>query len=255
MTSTKSTPKSTSKTASKPAKTGGARSKRPANVGKSASKKNSEIIAHLKQCDPALAKVIEQVGPYKLAVDELQSTYEALAESIIYQQITGKAAFSILTKVKNNLGQSKTKTAPKEFPSAQRLLATAPEELRACGLSGSKQLALYDLARRMASGELPDIHDMHHLSDEELIEKLVTIRGIGTWTVQMMLIFRLGREDVMPHTDYGIRKGFTLAFPRAGKRAKDGLATPQTVLARAEKWKPYRTCASWYLWRSLDTKK
>lgn len=229
--------------------TTGARSKRPAPTNS----RNKQIIAYLSDRDPALGKVIERVGDYKLAVNPLQNSYEALAESIIYQQITGKAAASILKKVVDQVGDL-TDEGIKIFPQANTLLKLEAEALRACGLSRSKQLALIDLANKMSAGDLPSKEEMLELDDQELIEKLITIRGIGTWTVQMLLIFNLGRPDVMPHTDYGIRKGFTLSFPRSGTRAKDGLATPASVLKRAEKWRPYRTCASWYLWRSLDVK-
>ena len=214
------------------------------------SKQAKEIAAYLCSRDKKLAQLIETVGEYKLPVNALQSTYEALAESIIYQQITGKAAASIFNKVVEQLGQGRA--GQKTFPKAESLLKRSPEELRACGLSGAKQRALLDLAARTCAGAVPDIDEMNILSDEELIEKLVTIRGIGTWTVQMLLIFRLGRPDVMPHTDYGIRKGFTRTFPRHGKKAKDGLVSPASVLARAELWRPYRTCASWYLWRATE---
>jgi len=229
--------------------TTGARSKRSAPTNS----RNKEIITYLSQKDPGLGKVIERVGDYKLAVNPLQNSYEALAESIIYQQITGKAAASILKKVVDQIGDL-SDDGSKIFPRATTLLKLEEEALRACGLSRSKQMALQDLAAKMASGMLPSKEEMLELEDQELIDRLVTIRGIGTWTVQMLLIFNLGRQDVMPHTDYGIRKGFTLAFPRSGERAKDGLATPASVLARAKKWQPYRTCASWYLWRSLDIK-
>lgn len=213
--------------------------------------KATKALTFLKDADAKLGELIEEVGAYRLPVNELQSTYEALAESIIYQQITGKAAASIHNKVIAGLGE-KGKDDILSFPSPQKILEADLQTLRSCGLSQSKALSLQDLARHSLSGQLPEGDELAALEDQEIIDSLVTIRGIGPWTVQMLLIFRLGRENVMPHTDYGIRKGFTRTFPRHGKKAKDGLATPQSVLSRAERWQPYRTCASWYLWRATE---
>lgn len=214
-----------------------------------------EIVEHLSAADKKLAALIEQVGPFSLKVDELQSGYEALAESIIYQQITGKAAQSILNKVKANLGQAQFASADNhsgDFPSPRKILSTDFDALRACGLSRGKALALQDLAQKSLPDEdgnilVPSIEEMHQLDDQELIRRLTLIRGIGPWTVQMLLIFRLGREDVLPATDYGVRKGFALTYFGKRKAAQEILPTPAEIARKAERWRPFRSAASWYL--------
>lgn len=259
----------------------GKRSSRSQGKSLSTARRN-QIIEHLAARDGKLKNLIEKVGPFTMKVDQLQNGYEALAESIIYQQITGKAAQSILNKVKTNL-----KCRPGEnFPGPRTILQAEEEELRACGLSRSKAQALQDLALKSLPDEkgfivVPSIEEMHVLTDDELIGRLTGIRGIGPWTVQMLLIFRLGREDVLPATDYGVRKGFALTYSRAGNRGKSktqtklagkndkktdtkvtkatksikkemDLPTPSEIAKQAELWRPYRSAAAWYLWRALE---
>jgi 3-methyladenine DNA glycosylase/8-oxoguanine DNA glycosylase len=185
-----------------------------------------------------MAKLIKTVGPCKLQVQSMQSCYETLLESIVYQQLTGKAAATILGRVKALYGDG--------FPSPAEVLATENQTLRDAGLSGAKTAAIKDLSEKASAGLLPGIEEMHVLSDEEIVKILSTVRGIGEWTVQMMLIFRLGRADVMPCNDYGVRKGFARTYEL------DELPSPKQLLQHAEKWRPYRTIASWYLWRSLE---
>lgn len=203
---------------------------------------------HLCKADKKLAKVIEQVGPFTLTIDQMQSSYAALAESIVYQQITGKAAQSICNKILSTFES-------KVFPSPKQILAVDIEALRACGLSRGKALALQDLALKTLEGVVPEIDEMHNLSDEELLERLTEVRGIGPWTVQMLLMFRLGRLDIMPATDYGVRKGFALTYYGKSRAQSEDLPKPSEIIARAELWRPFRTAASWYLWRSLEIDK
>jgi 3-methyladenine DNA glycosylase/8-oxoguanine DNA glycosylase len=189
--------------------------------------------------DPVLGRHIEKVGPYRLKIDGISSVYESLAQSIVYQQLNGKAASSIFSRVVA-LGKN-------GFPSPDELLSLDDTKLRGAGLSGAKMRAMRDLAEKERAGLLPAVDDAHGLDDGALIEKLTSVRGIGPWTVEMLMIFRLGRKDVLPATDYGVRQGFQKVF-----RTKD-LPTPKQILARGERWRPHRTMAAWYLWRALDT--
>jgi DNA-3-methyladenine glycosylase II len=197
-----------------------------------------KALAHLKQADPALGKLIDKVGAYTLTPDELHDVYGALARSIIYQQLNGRAAATIWGRVAA-LGAS-------GFPTPPEVLALETAVLRGAGLSGNKEKALRDLATRAHAGELPTIDEAHALEDAVLIERLTKVRGIGPWTVEMMLMFRLGRADVLPATDYGVRQGFMRTF-----RTKT-LPSPKEILARGERWRPYRSVAAWYLWRALE---
>jgi 3-methyladenine DNA glycosylase/8-oxoguanine DNA glycosylase len=168
-----------------------------------------------------------------------QSLFLALARSIVYQQLTGKAAATILGRV-NAL------FAPRRVVTPRGLLEMAPERLRAAGLSAAKTAALRDLAAKTLNGTVPSLARIRRMRDEEIIEHLTEVRGIGQWTVEMLLIFRLGRPDVLPLDDLGVRKGFGLTF-RRGK-----LPTASIMSRRGERWRPYRSVASWYLWRALE---
>ena len=194
----------------------------------------------LSKADPRLGRLIADVGPCRLTVEALQTPFQALAEAIVYQQLTGKAAATILGRV---VGLFR----PKRFPSPQDILRTPGDRLRAAGLSRAKVAAIKDLAARALDGTVPSLAALRKMREEEIVTRLTAIRGVGRWTVEMLLIFRLGRPDVLPAGDYGIRKGFARAF---GTRA---LPTPQQVLRRGERWRPHRTVASWYLWRALDS--
>ncbi|MBI1951770.1 MAG: DNA-3-methyladenine glycosylase 2 family protein [Acidobacteria bacterium] len=194
----------------------------------------------LAEADPRLGRLIADVGPCRLAIEALQSPFQALAEAIVYQQLTGKAAATILGRVVDRF-------RPKRFPSPQDILRTADDRLRAAGLSRAKVAAIKDLAARTLDGTVPSLAALRKMQEEEIVTRLTAIRGVGRWTVEMLLIFRLGRPDVLPAGDYGIRKGFARAF---GTRA---LPTPQQVLRRGDRWRPHRTVASWYLWRALDS--
>ncbi len=194
-------------------------------------------VAHLRASDRKLAAAIDTVGPCALKLDHAETTFAALAQSIAYQQLTGKAAATIFARV----GAACRPFTP------EQMIATSDAALRTAGLSGSKLLALKDLARKSIDGTVPHLGDLHTLSDDEIVERLTAVRGIGRWTVEMLLIFRLGRPDVLPVDDYGVRKGFAKIY-----RKRD-LPKPKDLEKFGERWRPYRSVASWYLWRILDT--
>jgi O-6-methylguanine DNA methyltransferase len=197
-------------------------------------------VEHLRRRDRRLAKFIEKVGAFQLRPAQMQSPFEALLESIVYQQLTGRAAATILARVVALF-------RPRRFPRPQDVAAIEEEKLRGAGLSRAKTAALKDLAARTLDGTVPaSARALEKLSDVEIVERLTAVRGIGPWTVEMLLIFRLGRPDVLPATDYGVRKGF------ARVRGARDLPSPKELLACGERWRPYRTVASWYLWRVLD---
>lgn len=198
-----------------------------------------QAIDILAKKDKKLAKVIEKCQRFRLEIPHLQTTFEALAESIVYQQLTGKAAASIFNRLKIVTGET-------AFPTPAELLALPQSTLRGVGLSQAKTLALLDLSARTKAGLVPSADQMHKMSDEELVESLTAIRGIGRWTVDMILIFRLGRLDVMPAGDYGVRKGFALTYNL------EELPTAKELYAYAERWRPYRTVGSWYMWRAIE---
>jgi 3-methyladenine DNA glycosylase/8-oxoguanine DNA glycosylase len=168
-----------------------------------------------------------------------QSLFAALARSIVYQQLSGNAAATILGRVTRLF-------APRRFPTPRDLLEIPPERLRGAGLSTAKTAALRDLAAHTLDGTVPSLARIRRMEDEEIIERLTIVRGIGRWTVEMLLIFRLGRPDVLPVSDLGVRKGFGRIF-RRGK-----LPGPAVMIRRGERWRPYRSVASWYLWRALE---
>ncbi|MDE3200498.1 MAG: DNA-3-methyladenine glycosylase 2 family protein [Acidobacteriota bacterium] len=206
-------------------------------------------LAHVCAGDAKLAGLIERVGVFGLKLDDAPSPFESLLEAILYQQLHGKAAATIHRRVREYFGGD---------PSPQALLSTPDEPLRACGVSGNKTKALRDLAAKTIDGTVPTHKAISKMSDAEIIERLTAVRGIGQWTVEMLLIFRLGRPDVLPVTDYGVRKGFALTFMRVPKsRALEAADLPKTevMLRRGRKWAPYRSVASWYLWRACDLAK
>lgn len=208
---------------------------------------HAAAIEHLSAIDAKLGVLISRAGPYALRLKSTHSPFEALLESIIYQQLHGKAAAAILARLLNIFGDM--------HPSPELLLRVPESQLRGAGLSGAKTAAIRDLAAKTVDGTVPDIARIRRMSDEEIITRLIQVRGIGTWTVEMFLMFRLGRADVMPVSDFGIRKGFALTFQRLKPHQKvtpDLLATPAQILRRSEKWRPWRSVASWYLWRACD---
>ena len=205
-----------------------------------------KAIEHLKTADPKLGALIDRVGPFTLRLDNSISPFESLLESILYQQLHGKAAATIHRRVREYYGGD---------PSPKLLLETPDEILRAAGVSGNKIKALKDLAARTIDGTVPSHSAILKMSDADIVERLTEVRGIGPWTVEMLLIFRLGRPDVLPVTDYGVRKGYALTFQRVPKsrplKAED-LPKPDVLFRRGQRWRPYRSVASWYMWRACD---
>jgi methylated-DNA-[protein]-cysteine S-methyltransferase len=195
-------------------------------------------VRRLARADPALGRMMRQVRQVRLELRPPQSPFESLARSIVYQQLAGKAAAAIFERVRSLF--------PGKRLTPKALLATPVEQLRGAGLSGAKTAAMKDLAAKALDGTVPDAAELERLSDEEIIERLTTIRGIGRWTVEMMLIFRLGRPDVLPVDDYGVRKGFAITF------GEGSLPNRKAMTERGERWRPFRTVASWYFWRATE---
>jgi DNA-3-methyladenine glycosylase II len=229
---------------------------------------HSQAVAELSAADPKLARLIDRAGPFTLRLAGRQSPFEALLESIIYQQLHGKAAAAIHAKLLrsfvpepacapssagSSLRADGTGTNP--HPTAQHLLDAPNEQLRAAGLSHNKALAVRDLAAKTLDGTVPTLARIRRMSDAGIIQHLTQVRGIGVWTVEMFLIFRLGRPDIFPTSDYGVRKGFALTFGNlkpAAKVTPADLPKPAEMEKRAERWRPWRSVASWYLWRACD---
>lgn len=192
---------------------------------------------------------MERVGPFTLRFDQSVSPFESLVESILYQQLHGKAAATIHRRVREYFGGDPTPAA---------LLSTPDEPLRGCGVSGNKIKAMRDLAAKTLDGTVPTHAAIRKMADEEIVARLTEVRGIGPWTVEMLLIFRMGRPDVLPVTDYGVRKGFALTFlklPKSRPVEAADLPAAEVMLRRAKKWAPYRSVASWYMWRACDLAK
>ncbi len=203
----------------------------------------SVAVEHLRAADRALARVIDTVGPFRMQLKTTPSLFVALAEAIAYQQLAAKAAATIFARLCALFPRAHA------GPTAQQILRASDAKLRAAGLSRSKLHSLRDLARKDVDGQNPTLAEIHNLADEVIVERLTAVRGIGRWTVEMLLMFRLGRPDVLPADDYGIRKGFAIAF---GKRE---LPARTDLERRGARWQPYRTVASWYLWRAVEMAK
>ncbi len=197
-------------------------------------------VAHLRAADAGRARGSDTVGPCAMRVRPVRSTFLALAESIVYQQLNGRAAATIYARVCALFPNAHTGFTP------EQLLRVSEPRLRGAGLSRAKLLSLRDLAGRAVAGEIPDFAALRAMDDEAIIDRLSQVRGIGRWTVQMLLMFRLGRPDVLPVDDYGVRKGLGVAL--GARQMPDRAALEK----RGERWRPYRTAASWYLWRAAD---
>ncbi len=189
--------------------------------------------------DPQLAPLIQGTEEFRIETDGTDSPYEALLEAIAYQSISGKAAATIFGRIKALSGNGRP-------PSPEQILKLRKPVLRKAGLSGAKILAMKDLARKTIDGVVPTLEQAEKLSDEELVQRLVSVRGIGAWTVEMFLIFRLGRPDVLPIHDLGVKKGWSITY------GKKHMPKPKELLAFGERWRPYRTVASWYMWRAFQ---
>lgn len=194
-------------------------------------------VAHLRDADPVLARIIQDVGP--LTLEPADGSFRMLARAIFFQQLAGPAARAIMGRVLTALG-----TDEEHWYEPKRFLAASDEELRTAGLSRQKLVYLRDLAGKFASGELKE-DDFHHLDDEDVIERVSTVKGIGRWTGEMFLIFSLGRPDVLPVGDLGVQRGMQIAY------GLDDLPKPDEMRNIADPWRPCRSGGTWYMWRSL----
>ena len=197
-------------------------------------------LRHLRRADRNMAEVISAVGPCQITLRSMPSPFAALMRAITYQQLSGKAAATILGRVLDLFPQE-------TGPTPEALLRIPNPKLRGAGLSRNKLLSIKDLAARSLDGTVPEFRQLARMSDEEVIERLTAVRGVGRWTAEMLLIFNLGRPDVLPVSDLGVRKGFQLAYGM--KR----LPAHSTIERAGRAWAPYRSVASWYLWRATDT--
>ncbi len=196
-------------------------------------------VARLRRVDRSLAGVIKQAGPFTHRPQKMQSPFEALFREIVYQQLSGKAAATIMGRVVANF-PSRRALRP------QAVLETPDATLRAAGMSRAKVQSVKDLAAKTLDRTVPSLARLAKMSDEEIISRLVQVRGIGVWTVEMLLIFRLGRPDVLPVSDLGVRKGFQLTY------GLSDLPAAKDLLEQGERWRPFRSIASWYMWRAVD---
>lgn len=194
---------------------------------------------HLVTADPRFDDIVKRAGPCQLVRASRFRPFDSLLSAITHQQLSGKAAQTILGRVKARLADG-------AFPSPEQVKAARADTLRRCGLSRAKVLAVKDLAAKTLDGTVPSARLLHRLDDEAIIERVTTVRGVGQWTVEMMLMFRLGRLDVLPVDDLGVRKGYAQLAGLAS-------VTPRQLAAAAEPWRPFRSVASWYLWRMLDS--
>ncbi len=189
-----------------------------------------------------MRRLIREIGPCTLSPRVGRSPFESLARAIAYQQLHEKAAESILKRF--------IALFPgRRFPNPEELLSLNAEAIRSAGFSRPKVKALRDLAARTIDGTVPPSRIVRTLDDEAIVERLIVVKGIGRWTVEMLLIFQLGRPDVLPVDDFGVRNGFRIAYDRRT------MPTPKAVMRYGERWKPHRTAAAWYLWRAADQSK
>jgi DNA-3-methyladenine glycosylase II len=200
---------------------------------------NQKALAHLKSVDPVLARLTEKIGPVSLKARRV-AVFQSLVQAVVYQQLSGKAAGTIFNRFKGLFSDGR-------FPSAEQVLAMPPERLRSAGLSRPKVSYVRGIAAKAASESLPTLEQCDGLADAEIVERLTEMKGVGRWTVEMFLIFNLGRLDVLPVHDLGVRRGFQIAY------AKRKMPEPEQLERLGAKWSPYRTVASWYLWRAVDS--
>lgn len=199
-----------------------------------------EAVSSISGSDTEMARLIGKVEPFELTLRPVRSPFRTLVEAIAAQQLTWKAASTIL-------GRFIELYEGKRFPSPEDVLNTPDEDIRGVGFSRAKTAAIKDLAEKTIDRTVPTMAKLKGMEDGEIVERLTRVRGIGPWTVEMLLIFGFGRPDVLPATDYGIRKGFTTLYGR------EELATPDEILEYGKRWRPYRSVASLYLWQAVDT--
>lgn len=194
---------------------------------------------HLARIDPVMAQLVEAVGPYRHKHEIAMPTFHSLARAIAHQQLNGTAARAIFARFVALFGAV-------DFPTPAAVIAMPQHAIRGAGFSLAKIAGVRDLAAKVLDGTIPPLKQLLELSDDAIVERLTTVRGIGRWTVEMMLMSQLGRPDVLPVDDFGVRTGFRLAY---GLR---GMPTPRALLAYGERWRPHRTAAAWYLWRAVE---
>lgn len=225
-------------------------------MSRSKGSKPDPAAAHLAAADPAWATLIARVGPCTLQLKPEREPYEALVRAIAYQQIHGRAAEAILGRFLALYGgdaaagdtscEADAEPGGRRFPVPEQVLGTDPDVLRGCGFSGSKVATIIGIADGARSGLVPTAAEAVTLSDEALIERLTTLRGVGRWTVEMLLMFTLGRPDVLPVGDFGVREGWRLL------KGLDEQPKPKALAELGLAWSPYRSTAAWYLWRAAD---
>jgi DNA-3-methyladenine glycosylase II len=203
---------------------------------------SARMLRHLSAADPVLAGLIAASGPYRVKPDPACPPFKALARAIAHQQLNGVVANRILERFVAGCGGG-------DFPTPEQVLAASDADLRAAGFSAAKMAALRDLAAKTQSGIVPARDVLETLSDDEIVERLTAVRGIGRWTVEMMLMFQMARPDVLPVDDFGVRAGFQKAY---GLRK---LPKPKALAAYGERWRPYRSVAAWYMWRAIELAK
>ena len=196
-------------------------------------------LKHLAAADPVMARLIREAGPCRLAHEPWRTPFQSLVQAVAHQQLNGKAA-------ENILGRFKKLFPKRRFPKPEDLAKVTDAQLRACGFSFSKIAALRDIAAKTLDGTLPTSRQIEKLSDEETIARLTAARGVGRWTAEMLLVFQLGRPDVLPADDFGVRTGFRLAYK------KREMPKPKDLLKFGERWRPHATTAAWYLWQAAN---
>jgi len=203
---------------------------------------NAAAHQHLSKNDPVMRRLIREHGRCALVPETRRSPFQSLVQAVAHQQLNGTAANTILMRFK--------KLFPgRKFPRPEDLANVTDEQIRTCGFSFAKIKAIRDIAEKTLSGVVPSSREIVKLSDDEIIERLTEVRGVGRWTVEMLLIFQLGREDVLPADDFGVRNGFRLAYK------KREMPKPKALLAHGKRWRPHGTTAAWYLWRAADAAK
>jgi len=196
-------------------------------------------IRHISKADPVMARVVRDIGDFALEPEPSRPPFQALVQAVAHQQLNGKAANTIL-------GRFIALFPHRKFPHPEDIASVTDDQIRAAGFSRAKVLSIRDIAAKTINGIIPTSRRIIKMEDDEIVERLTQVRGVGRWTVEMLLIFKLGRPDVLPADDFGVRNGFRLAY---GLREMPNV---KRVLDHGERWRPYRTSASWYLWRVAD---
>ena len=200
---------------------------------------NAAAQKHLSAVDPVMARLIREVGPCRLEHEPWRSPFQSLVQAVAHQQLNGTAAETILTRFKKLFPR-------RRFPKPEDLVKVTDEQIRACGFSFAKIAAIRDIAAKTLDGTIPSSRQIEQLIDEEIIERLTEARGVGRWTVEMLLIFQLGRKDVLPVDDFGVRTGFRVAYK------KRGMPKPKALLKFGKRWRPHASTAAWYLWQAAN---